>query len=76
MEREHYLSNKNCVVIDIGGQDTKIITIKGGKVINFTMNDKCAAGTGRFLELMANTLGVSIDELAEMALKGKDIKIK
>ncbi|NMB27725.1 MAG: CoA activase [Tissierellia bacterium] len=71
----HYLSNKNCVVIDIGGQDTKIITIKGGKVINFTMNDKCAAGTGRFLELMANTLGVSIDELAEMALKGKDIKI-
>ena len=71
----YYLSNRDCTVIDIGGQDTKIITIKNGKVTDFTMNDKCAAGTGRFLELMANTLSVSIDKLAEMALKGEDIKI-
>ncbi|MBU5439904.1 CoA activase [Tissierella sp. MSJ-40] len=71
----YYLLGKDCTVIDIGGQDTKIITIKNGKVINFTMNDKCAAGTGRFLELMANTLGVSIGELGNLALKGENINI-
>lgn len=71
----HYLLGKDCTVIDIGGQDTKIITLDKGKVSNFTMNDKCAAGTGRFLELMANTLGVSIDELGEMALSGENINI-
>lgn len=71
----HYLTGKDLTVVDIGGQDTKIITIEDGNVTNFIMNDKCAAGTGRFLELMANTLGVSIDEMAEMALKGKNIKI-
>lgn len=71
----HYLLEKDCTIIDIGGQDTKIISLDKGKVSNFTMNDKCAAGTGRFLELMANTLGVSIDELGEMALTGEDINI-
>ncbi|WP_313755745.1 acyl-CoA dehydratase activase [Tissierella sp.] len=71
----HYLLGKDCTVIDIGGQDTKIITLEKGKVSNFTMNDKCAAGTGRFLELMANTLGVGIDELGRMALSGEDINI-
>ena len=71
----HYLLGTDATVIDIGGQDTKIITLENGKVSNFTMNDKCAAGTGRFLELMANTLGVSIDELAEMALSGDDVNI-
>lgn len=71
----HYLLGKDCTVIDIGGQDTKIITLDAGKVSNFTMNDKCAAGTGRFLELMSNTLGVSIDELGKMALFGEDINI-
>lgn len=71
----HYLLGKDSTVIDIGGQDTKIITIENGRVSNFTMNDKCAAGTGRFLELMANTLGVSIDELGNMALAGEDINI-
>lgn len=63
------------VIIDIGGQDTKIITIVNGNVTNFTMNDKCAAGTGRFLELMANTLGVSLSELSQMAQNGNLIKI-
>ncbi|MGN9165465.1 acyl-CoA dehydratase activase [Tissierellaceae bacterium HCP3S3_D8] len=71
----HYLLGEDSTVIDIGGQDTKIITLKDGRVTNFTMNDKCAAGTGKFMELMANTLGVSIDELAKMALVGEDISI-
>ena len=71
----HYLLGKDATIIDIGGQDTKIITLENGRVTNFTMNDKCAAGTGRFLELMANTLGVSIDKLANMALEGEDINI-
>lgn len=71
----YYLLGRDCTVVDIGGQDTKIITIENGRVSDFIMNDKCAAGTGRFLELMANTLGVSIDELANMALMGEDINI-
>lgn len=71
----NYLLGRDTTIIDIGGQDTKIITLENGRVTNFTMNDKCAAGTGRFLELMSNTLGVSIDELADMALEGEDINI-
>ena len=57
-------------VIDIGGQDTKLIVIKGGQVNDFVMNDKCSAGTGRFLEVMANSLAVSPGELCEMASRG------
>lgn len=45
-----------CTVIDIGGQDTKIISVAKGLVVDFIMNDKCSAGTGRFLEIMANSL--------------------
>jgi predicted CoA-substrate-specific enzyme activase len=71
----HYLLEKDCTVIDIGGQDTKIITVTKGKVSDFTMNDKCAAGTGRFLELMANTLGFEIDELCRRAEKGGGVTI-
>jgi predicted CoA-substrate-specific enzyme activase len=58
-------------VIDIGGQDSKAIVIskKTGNVIDFQMNDKCAAGTGRFLEVMAHALEVPIDEMGELALK-------
>jgi predicted CoA-substrate-specific enzyme activase len=52
-------------IIDIGGQDSKVISInEKGKVIDFAMNDKCAAGTGRFLQIMANTLGMDVGELA------------
>ena len=54
-------------VIDIGGQDTKIIRVEGGMVKDFVMNDKCSAGTGRFLEVMANTLAVRPDELCDLA---------
>ena len=70
-----YLLGETCTIIDIGGQDTKIISLEDGRVTDFTMNDKCAAGTGKFLELMANTLGVSILDLAQMALVGEDISI-
>ena len=50
-------------VVDIGGQDTKVIVLDaGGRVVDFEMNDRCAAGTGRFLEIMAKTLGYSLQE--------------
>jgi (R)-2-hydroxyacyl-CoA dehydratese activating ATPase len=55
-------------VIDIGGQDTKGIKIKDGKVFNFVMNDKCAAGTGRFLEIIADSLGVPLIQLGQLSL--------
>lgn len=56
-------------VLDIGGQDTKVIALgEGGKVIDFEMNDKCAAGTGKFLEVMARALGFELGEMAEAAL--------
>lgn len=71
----HYLINKDCTVVDIGGQDTKIITIEDGKVKSFTMNDKCAAGTGRFLEMMANTLGLDLMEMSELSKAGKGVSI-
>lgn len=56
-------------VVDIGGQDSKGIKIKDGKVMNFVMNDKCAAGTGRFLEVIADSLGVPLDKLGEVSLQ-------
>ncbi|MHA1341393.1 MAG: acyl-CoA dehydratase activase [Promethearchaeota archaeon] len=60
-------------IIDIGGQDSKAIVIssKTGKILDFQMNDKCAAGTGRFLEVMAHALEVDISELGQIALKSK-----
>lgn len=55
-------------VIDVGGQDSKVISLSGsGQVERFEMNDRCAAGTGKFLEVMASTLGVPIGDLAELA---------
>lgn len=62
-------------VIDIGGQDTKLIVITGGAVSEFVMNDKCSAGTGRFLEVMANTLSVSPAGLCDMARQGGETRI-
>lgn len=53
-------------VIDIGGQDSKVITLSNGKVLDFTMNDKCAAGTGRFLEVMASALEIGWQEIGEL----------
>jgi predicted CoA-substrate-specific enzyme activase len=60
-------------VIDIGGQDSKGIKIKAGKVIDFVMNDKCAAGTGRFLEVIADALGVPLESLGERSLTAQKI---
>lgn len=56
-------------VLDIGGQDSKVISLTdSGKVQKFEMNDRCAAGTGKFLEIMAESLGYSIDEIGSEAL--------
>ena len=57
-------------VIDIGGQDTKIISLENGMVRDFLMNDKCAAGTGKFIEVMANRLGTDFEELYALAAVG------
>ena len=60
-------------IIDIGGQDSKVIRIDDtGNVTNFVMNDKCAAGTGRFLELMARTLELSLEQMSTMGLSWKE----
>jgi len=56
-------------IIDIGGQDCKGIKIEMGRPVDFVMNDKCAAGTGRFLEVIADALGINIEDLSELALK-------
>ena len=69
----HYLNPNVRTVIDIGGQDIKAISIdENGAVKNFLMNDKCAAGTGRFLEMMARTLGLSLEEMSTMGLEWKE----
>lgn len=70
-----YIYEDNCTVIDIGGQDTKVINLECGVVTDFIMNDKCSAGTGRFLEIMANTLGVTLGELSDLARDGKGVSI-
>lgn len=55
-------------ILDVGGQDSKVIALDdGGRVVQFQMNDKCAAGTGRFLEIMAASLGYSLAEFAAAA---------
>lgn len=60
-------------VIDIGGQDCKTMKLdKDGNVARFSTNDKCASGTGRFLEVMAKVLNVSIDELGRLSAKAQD----
>jgi predicted CoA-substrate-specific enzyme activase len=57
-------------IIDIGGQDVKGIKIdETGKIIDFVMNDKCAAGSGRFIEVIADTLGVALDQVGELSLQ-------
>jgi predicted CoA-substrate-specific enzyme activase len=59
-------------IIDIGGQDAKGIKIDGtGRITEFVMNDKCAAGSGRFIEVIADTLGVPLDEVGDLSLQSK-----
>lgn len=73
----HYFNPKIRTILDIGGQDSKAIKLDAnGEVTDFVMNDKCAAGTGRFLEAIARTLEIGIDELGPSALKStEDIEI-
>ncbi|MGZ3595456.1 MAG: acyl-CoA dehydratase activase [Syntrophales bacterium] len=69
----HYLNPRARSVIDIGGQDSKAIILdEKGKVKNFAMNDKCAAGTGRFLEVMARALEVDLDGFGALSLRAVD----
>lgn len=70
-----FLFGENGTVIDIGGQDTKAIALRKGRVMKFIMNDKCSAGTGKFLEIMTNRLGLTQNELSELARQGQPITI-
>lgn len=70
----HYLHPQTRTIIDMGGQDLKAIRLDAeGNVKDFAMNDKCAAGTGRFLEVMANVFKVSLQDLGPLALKATEI---
>lgn len=71
----YFLFGENGTVIDIGGQDTKGISLKKGRVMKFIMNDKCSAGTGKFLEVMTNRLGLTPEELSALARQGNPITI-
>lgn len=62
------------IIIDIGGQDTKVIRIGDqGEVIKFEMNDRCAAGTGKFIEIMSSTLNYSLEEFAIASVKADKV---
>jgi predicted CoA-substrate-specific enzyme activase len=68
----NYLFPEARTIIDIGGQDTKVIRIdEKGRVVEFEMNDKCAAGTGRFIEVMAKALSVDLDKIGDISLNHK-----
>ncbi len=73
----HALCPEAMTIVDIGGQDSKVIKLdEDGNVVNFVMNDKCAAGTGRFLEMMARTMELPLDEFCTQGLSWKhDVKI-
>ncbi len=69
----HFLLPDIRTIIDIGGQDSKVIVLDdSGNVSNFVMNDKCAAGTGRFLDVMARAMETEIQYFGELALRGKN----
>jgi predicted CoA-substrate-specific enzyme activase len=67
----HHLLPEVRGIIDIGGQDSKVIALEEGHVTDFLMNDKCAAGTGKFLEYTARALEVPIEELGSLALASR-----
>lgn len=66
-----YLVPSARTVIDIGGQDSKGIKLENGRAADFVMNDKCAAGTGRFIEIIAESLGVRLEEVGKLALQAE-----
>jgi predicted CoA-substrate-specific enzyme activase len=68
----HYVFPTTRTVIDMGGQDSKAISVGAeGEVLDFVMNDKCAAGTGRFLANAADVMGIGLDEIGPLSLEGK-----
>ncbi|HSE96663.1 MAG TPA: acyl-CoA dehydratase activase [Blastocatellia bacterium] len=68
----HYIFPTTRTVIDMGGQDSKAISVGAqGEVLDFVMNDKCAAGTGRFLANAADVMGIGLDEIGPLSLKGR-----
>lgn len=70
----HYLHPETRTIIDMGGQDCKTIRLDpDGNVVDFAMNDKCAAGTGRFLEVIANVFKVKLNDLGHLALNATSI---
>ncbi|SET33414.1 CoA-substrate-specific enzyme activase, putative [Natronincola peptidivorans] len=72
----HYFDHEVRTVIDIGGQDSKVVKLDAkGNVLDFLMNDKCAAGTGRFLQVMAHVLEIDISELSTIAEGAEPQKI-
>jgi predicted CoA-substrate-specific enzyme activase len=73
----HFLCPGTRTVIDMGGQDSKAISVgPAGEVLDFVMNDKCAAGTGRFLANAAEVMGISLDEIGPLSLKAtRPVKI-
>lgn len=69
----HYFNPAVRTILDIGGQDSKAIKLnEAGEVSDFVMNDKCAAGTGRFLEMIARSLEIDVDELGPIALQSTE----
>lgn len=69
----HFLFPQTRTVIDMGGQDTKAIKVgTSGEVLDFAMNDKCAAGTGRFLAASAEVLGLTLDEIGPISLRATE----
>lgn len=71
-----YLNPNARTIVDIGGQDSKVISIDAdGRVQDFVMNDKCAAGTGRFLQVMAHVLEVEVDDLDHLARHDEAVTI-
>ena len=68
-----YLFPPARTIIDIGGQDSKAILInENGKPVDFMMNDKCAAGSGRFIEVIADSLGLRLEDMGDLSLKSKN----
>lgn len=68
----HVLLPEARTIIDIGGQDSKVISLdEDGRVESFVMNDQCAAGTGRFLEVMSRIMDIPLDEIGALSLKAK-----
>lgn len=72
----HFLCPTARTIIDIGGQDTKVVHVdERGNLLDFAMNDKCAAGTGRFLEAMARSMDVSFDEMEAAYFAGSEARV-